>query len=873
MPQRALRLRFNERAAGSVEQCRAQLAQARAGMLAAHAAKVRPGRLLRSHSDFIDHLLSSLWKGLVEEPSAPSRIALIAVGGYGRQELHPGSDIDLLILRDRDGSDRESARIEGFIRFLWDVGLQVGHSTRTLQECVSQARGDITVVTNLMEARYLSGDPTLPEKLAARVSPERMWTPRKFFEAKRQEQLRRHQRYGETAYNLEPHIKEGPGGLRDIQTIQWVGHRYFGTPDLEKLSDEGFLTDAEVRELLSGRELLWRLRNGLHLLTGRSEDRLLFDYQREIASQFGYRDGAQLAVEKLMKRYFQTVKKLRVLNEILLQHFEEAILTTRKRQITPINRRFRAVDGLLEVANPNVFKRQPFALLEAFLLLIQEPDVRDFRGDTVRLIRKHLKLIDGNFRRDIRCRSLFMEILKSPSGQTRALRKMDAYGVLGAYLPAFGRVVGQMQHDLFHAYTVDAHLLFVLRNLRRMDLPQHDHELPDCSRLMQGLFKKHRLYLAALFHDIAKGRGGDHSTLGERDALRFCRAHDLSDYDMKFVAWLVRTHLRMSWVAQRQDISDPDVIDQFASEVGDQERLDNLYLLTVADMRGTSPKVWNDWKAKLLQDLYHGTSQALRRGKGQPVQLEERVRDVQQETLRILGVESHPLASQLWAQFDQDYFLRNSPEEIAWHATLLLARRAAEFPLIEIRRDASSGTARFLFCCPDSEDLLCRVTAGLDRLNLNIVDARVHRLSSNLVIMIFVILTAKNETAQQFQSDAVVERLRANLLTRDWEPPARRVRVPRALKHFPIETTVQFSDSETEDGPTVMEVVAQDRPGLLLQVAKALLSCKIHLANAKVGTFGARAEDIFYVTDRDGLPVRDTAQRELIADQIRSALP
>ncbi|MGB1447359.1 MAG: nucleotidyltransferase domain-containing protein, partial [Arenicellales bacterium] len=317
MPQRALRLRFDEKAVDSVEQCRAQLAEAKAGMLAAHDARIRPGRLLRAHSDFIDKMLSALWSGLVEDRSLPSRIALIAVGGYGRQELHPGSDIDLLILRARDGSERESDKIEGFIRFLWDVGLQVGHSTRTLQECVTQARSDITVVTNLMEARYLSGDPTLLERLATRVSPERMWSPRKFFEAKREEQVQRHQRYGETAYNLEPHVKEGPGGLRDIQTIQWVGHRYFGTPDLEKLSDEGFLTDGEVRELLSGRELLWRLRNGLHLLTSRSEDRLLFDYQREIASQFGYRDDAQLAVEKLMKRYFRTVKKLRVLNEIL----------------------------------------------------------------------------------------------------------------------------------------------------------------------------------------------------------------------------------------------------------------------------------------------------------------------------------------------------------------------------------------------------------------------------------------------------------------------------------------------------------------------------------------------------------------------------
>lgn len=873
MVQRTLQLHFDERATGSAEQCKAQLVEARVQMLAAHTAKARPETLLRSYSNFIDAMLSSLWESSVASPSNRSRIALAAVGGYGRRELHPGSDIDLLILRVREDSNRESTKIADFIRFLWDVGLQVGHSTRTLQECVNQARADITVVTNLMEARHLSGDPELLFRLSARVAPERMWSPRRFFEAKRREQVQRHQRYGETAYNLEPHIKEGPGGLRDIQTIQWVGHRYFGTPDLQKLSEEGFLTEAEVHELLKGRELLWRLRNGLHLLTNRCEDRLLFDYQREIADQFGYRDGAQLAVEKLMKRYFRTVKQLRVLNEILLQHFEEAILTTRKRRVTPINRRFRAVDGLLEAANPDVFKRQPFALMEAFLLLIQEPHVRDFRGDTVRLIRTHLKLIDANFRRDIRCRSLFMEILKGPSGQTRALRKMDAYGVLGAYLPAFGRVVGQMQHDLFHVYTVDAHLLFVLRNLRRMDSPQHNHELPACSRLMQGLFKKYRLYLAALFHDIAKGRGGDHSTLGERDALRFCRTHDLSDYDAKFVAWLVRTHLLMSWVAQRQDISDADVIDQFAAEVGDQERLDNLYLLTVADMRGTSPKVWNDWKAKLLQDLYHETSQALRRGKGQPVQLEERIRDIQQETLQIFDSESQARVRQLWVQFDQDYFLRNSPEALAWHATLLLERRAAELPLIDIRNDAPSGTARFLFCCPDSEDLLCRVTAGLDRLNLNIVDARVHRLSSNLVIMTFVILTTQHETAKQFEFDGAVERLRANILARNWELPERRMRVPRALKHFPIETTVRFSDPEGQDGPTVMEVVAQDRPGLLLQVAKALLSCKIHLANAKVGTFGARAEDIFYVTDRDGLPVTDTAQREMIADRIRSALP
>jgi [protein-PII] uridylyltransferase len=430
-----------------------------------------------------------------------------------------------------------------------------------------------------------------------------------------------------------------------------------------------------------------------------------------------------------------------------------------------------------------------------------------------------------------------------------------------------------MQHDLFHVYTVDAHLLFVVRNLRRMDVPKHDDELPECSRLMQGLFKKHRLYLAALFHDIGKGRGGDHSILGERDALRFCRAHDLSDYDATFVAWLVRTHLLMSWVAQRQDISDPEVINQFAAQVGDQERLDNLYLLTVADMRGTSPKVWNDWKGKLLNDLYHDTSRALRRGKGQPIQAEDKIRDVQQETLQLLGDDRAEVVSRLWAQFDQDYFLRNVPESLAWHALLLLEKSAADFPLVDLRLDASSGTARFLVCCPDSEDLLCRVTAGLDRLTMNIVDARVHRLSTNLVIMVFVVLAAKHEGTRQFELDGVVDRLRSHLLSRDWELPARRPRVQRALKHFPIETTVRFSDPEAQEGVTVMELVAQDRPGLLLQVAKALLSCKIHLVNAKVGTFGARAEDIFYITDRDGMPLVDPGQRACVEEQICTALP
>ena len=856
----------------SIEQCKSSLKDARRALAAAHLEGMVPARLLSIHTEFIDSLLTAVWNHFAVGEIKKPLVELIAVGGYGRAELHPFSDIDLLILLDRAGTDSQHERIEQFVRFLWDIGLEVGHSARTLKDCAKKAADDITVVTNLMESRLLVGSGDLLDQLRQQIRPSKMWSARKFFEAKREEQINRHIRYGDTAYNLEPHIKEGPGGLRDIQTIQWVGHRYFGTPDLRQLETEGFLTAEEVNTLIKGRDLLWRIRNSLHFITGRCEDRLLFDYQREIAAEFRYRDTAQLAIEKLMKRYFRTVKELRLLNEILLQHLEEAILHTGRRRTVRINRRFRSVDGMLEAVDDQVFERQPFALIEAFLLVAQDPSIRDIRGNTVRLIRAHVPLIDTSFRKDIRCRSLFMEILKAPSGQTHALRKMDAYGVLGAYIPAFGRVTGQMQHDLFHVYTVDAHLLFVVRNLRRMDIAEHNHELPECSAIMQRQFKKYRLYLGALFHDIAKGRGGDHSTLGERDAVRFCKRHDLSDYDANFVAWLVRAHLLMSWFAQREDISDPEVIERFASQVGDQERLDNLYLLTVADMRATSPKVWNDWKGKLLSDLYRETTRALRRGIGSPLQATEKIRDLQVETLSLLSGTDTDAVAALWKLFEPDYFLRSQPEALAWHASLLLERPAGDLPIVDSRSDQESGTLRFFICSPDSDNLLSDVTAGFDRLNLNIVDARVHRLTSKLVILIFIVLKTGHSDFDDRGLMRATHRLREQILQPEQSAPPRRNPLSRALKHFPIETTVKFSQVENQE-TTIMEVVAQDRPGLLLAVAKAMLSCKIRLVNAKVATFGEKAEDIFFITDRDGQPLTDVAVQEAIRYQIQSALP
>ena len=572
--------------------------------------------LVKQQTWLIDQLLILAWKEFITS----DELSLIAVGGYGRSELHPGSDIDLLVLFQKAPTKTQRQNTELLIRTLWDVGLTIGHSVRTLRDCTAQSRSDVTVMTNLLESRVLAGNAELLGQLKLRTGIDLMWPAAKYLDAKIEEQSARHLRYDDTAYNLEPQIKEGPGGLRDLQTIGWVAHRVLGQQGLRYLISYNYLTEHEYRELIRGRNFLWKIRNALHFASGRAEDRLLFDYQRGIAQQFGYKDTTTLAVEKFMKRYYRTAGQIRLLNSTVLQQLSAVTKPKhQKHKVADLNRRFHIKNELIEIRNSNVFQTSPFALLEVFLLLQQHPDLKGIGVDTIRSIRENLFRIDAGFRQDLRCRSLFMEILKAPLGQTRALRQMNAYGILGAYIPQFGRIVGQMQHDLFHVYTVDAHLLFVVRNLRRLELPEHDTEYPAESKLMRTIFKRHRLFIAALFHDISKGQGGDHSKLGESEAFQFCRKHNLSDYDCHFVSWLVRHHLTMSWIAQREDISDVGVIDDFARLVGDQEHLDNLYLLTVADIRGTSPHVWNDWKAKLLSDLYNLTTQALRRDVGSPL--------------------------------------------------------------------------------------------------------------------------------------------------------------------------------------------------------------------------------------------------------------
>jgi len=827
--------------------------------------------LVTAHAWLIDQLMVRAWRRHLPLLPAGIPVTLVAVGGYGRGELHPASDIDVMILLDKNDPAKTRSFIEALVRFFWDMGLEVGHSVRTLKDCVREAKNDLTVVTNLMEARLLDGDEKLFEKMRRVTHASKIWPSRKFFAAKRLEQIARHHHFDDTAYNLEPNIKDGPGGLRDIQMISWVTQRQFDTSSLHDLVGHGFLSEEEYHTLIRERNFLWHVRAGLHYLAGRREDRLLFDHQRDMAREFGYADRPGfLAVEQFMKRYYRTIKELSLLSEILLQHFDEVILARGRTKTKPINRRFRSHYGFVEVTHPRVFERAPFGMLEIFLILQQHPELKGVRAGTIRLIRANLQRIDSTFRQDLACRSLFMEIMRQPRGITHELRRMNAYGVLGAYLPAFGRVVGQMQHDLFHVYTVDAHSLMVVRNLRRFTVPEFRGEFPLASEIIQKLVKPERLYLGGLFHDIAKGRGGDHSQLGEKEAEAFCRLHNLSEYDTRFICWLVRQHLVMSSTAQREDISDPDVVMHFAHLVGDQERLDNLYLLTVADMRGTSPAVWNAWKGRLLSQLYSATTRLLRRGIAQPIDLQEHIADLRRSALEKLGPTglTESQVNRFWQDLDGEYFLPYDAESLAWHAQVIAGAHATDLPIVATRYTPDLGGSEFLIYTPDRDDLFVVMTAGFDRLNLSIMDARIHTLHNGFALDTFVVLDHSGQPVSDPNALAQLQKaMRDQLLNPQPGRDPQSAHLPRQLKHFPIETRVVFGPSP-KGQLTLMEVTAQDRPGLLYQVGLALKQHHVNLVAAKVATYGERAEDIFFINDRNRQPLADKGQLSCLEMEI-----
>ena len=832
------------------------------------------GELVLARSLLVDLLLQEAWE---RQMPADAGAALVAVGGYGRQELHPGSDVDLMILL--EGSETETLGPPGaeLITFLFDIGLKPGYSVRTVEDCVQVASGDATVITNLIEARLLAGSAELYERMRAATAPDRIWSSEEFFAAKIQEQQIRWHKFGNSAYNLEPNIKENPGGLRDIQMIGWVAKRHFGAETLHDLVDHGFLTEDEHRTLLEGQSLLWRIRFALHRLTGRSEDRLLFDYQRTLADDFGFEDGEDnLAVEQLMQQYYRTVMELNRLNEMLLELFQKAILL--HDQLGPpvaINERFQSRSGFLEVTDEDVFRRDPVALIEIFYILQTRRGIEGVRASTIRLIREHRHLVDDRVRSDERARELFIGIVRHPGVGTHAMQRMNQYGVLAAYIPAFAHVVGRMQYDLFHVYTVDEHSLRVVRNLRCFMNPERAPEHPFCNAVARTIPKTELLCLSGLFHDIGKGRGGDHSRIGARDAWDFCQRHGLSAYDSNLVAWLVQNHLLMSMTAQNKDTSDPDVIQAFAARVGDPTRLDYLYLLTVADIRGTDPGRWSSWKDSLLRDLYQGTQRALARGLENPQAQDELIQQKQIEALRLLTAYGGAVedGKSLWLKYSLDYFLYNSPDEIAWQTKTILSATEEALPLVAIRPVTRRGCTEIFNYIRDREHLFSRMTALLDRWGLNIMDARIMTTDDGMALNAFYVL--EKEGSSPINDEERLEEIQHAMkreLSEQGAPDLQAVRpVPRQLRHFPTQTRVSFS-ADKRNHRTVMRLVTLDRPGLLAEVGAVFDHCGIFLQNAKIATVGAEADDIFFITTTAGTPVSEQNVLSCLREQIHNRL-
>ena len=795
--------------------------------------------LLRGHSRLIDAQLAAVWRHL----EMPPTIALVAVGGYGRGQLFPYSDIDLLVLLPPTTQLNPQHKLEQFIGMLWDMGLEVGHSVRNVDECVALAAQDITVQTSLLETRLLTGE----RKLFRRFEREfaRAFEVQRFCKAKRLEQEQRHERYRDT--NLEPNIKETAGGLRDLHNILWISKAAGIGDGWSDLVKKEIITRREAAQLRLHETFLRNLRIQLHYLARRREERLVFDVQTALAAQMGLRDTAhRRASEHLMQRFYRTAKEISQINTVVLQNLDALIFPPRAQATQKLNVRFQVRNELLEARDEGLFRRSPGAMLEAISLLQQHHELKGMTASTLRALWRASSQINRAFRADPANRERFMQILRSPTRVLRALIRMNQCGLLGRYIPAFGRIIGQMQHDLYHVYTVDEHILKVVRNLRRFAVLDLAHEFPLCSRLMSDFANPELLFLAGLFHDIAKGRGGDHSVLGKADAARFCRDHGLPRDDVELVVWLVENHLNMSHTAQKQDLSDPGVIDAFAAKVGTDRRLVALYLLTVADIRGTSPKVWNAWKGKLLEDLFLATR---RRLSGDTRSLDSSLQqrqDAAKAKLRLYAI-SEQAHEKLWAQLEVSYFLRHGPDEIAWHTRLLNYRVDSDAPVVKTRLSPAGEGLQVMIYVRDQKDLFARICGFFERSSFSIMDAKIYTTRHGYALDSFEISDPYNRKPQYRDMAGYIEHeLGQRLLNQTPLEPLTQGRVSRQLRHFPI--TPEVSIEPDERGVyKVLQIIAGDRPGLLSRVARCLVKYGINLHSAKINTLGDRAEDVFLI--------------------------
>ncbi|HEX3142293.1 MAG TPA: [protein-PII] uridylyltransferase, partial [Rhizobacter sp.] len=734
----------------SISEQRAQFREGKAALLA-HFRESRPSapaatRLVRALARHVDQTLLELWENAMMPPGA----ALVAVGGYGRAELYPHSDVDVLVLLP-PGDELANARlagssndalkssVEGFITACWDIGLEIGSSVRTVDECIAESQNDVTVQTALLESRYLTGSKKVFNAFR-RATAEAM-DPKAFLVAKTLEMRQRHQKYEDTPYSLEPNCKESPGGLRDLQMVIWVARAAGLGKSWNELAAKGLITPFEVKQLQRNEGLLRLIRARLHMVAGRREDRLVFDLQTAVAESFGYQaTQGQRVSEVLMRRYYWAAKAVAQLNQILVLNIEERVNGSQNAPMRPINERFLDRGGMLEVASDDLYVREPHAILETFLVFQQAHGIEGLSARTLRALYNAREVMDSDFRRDPVNRATFMQILQQPEGQTHAFRLMNQTSVLGRYLWVFRRIVGQMQHDLFHVYTVDQHILMVLRNVRRFFIAEHTHEYPFCSQLASTFDEPWVMYVAALFHDVAKGRGGDHSDLGATEVRRFCRDHGIGREDASLIEFLVKGHLTMSRIAQKEDLSDPDVIDSFAKLVRNERRLTALYLLTVADIRGTSPKVWNAWKGKLLEDLYRLTLRAL--GGARP-NMDAEIESRKQEARHTLNLHSLLPGTEvpLWNTLELSYFVRHDAGDIAWHARALFRHVESKEPVVRARLSSLGEGLQVLVYAPDRPDLFARICGYFDSAGFNILDAKIHTTRAGYALDTFQVIS------------------------------------------------------------------------------------------------------------------------------------
>jgi [protein-PII] uridylyltransferase len=834
-------------------------------------------RFLKGICSETDKRLKTLWA----DASMSKGATLVAVGGYGRKEQFPSSDVDLLILVDKQSAfitDGAKLSLERFLGQCWDLGLELGHSVRTVAECLTEAAGDITIQTALLEARYLCGSRSTYAKFQSEFLSSLSSDKEKgrFFQAKLLEMQQRHAKYEDTPYSLEPNCKESPGGLRDLQVLMWIAKAAGWGDTWAALADRGILTNQEAKELRTNERTIKRIRAFSHIAAKRREDRLVFDLQAQVADLAGISaSNARRSSELLMQRYYRAAKVVTQLNSIALQYMEEQLFAQNGSSPEPIDEYFQNHRGLLEARDADLFEKHPEQMLRAFLVVEEHSELSAIAGSTLRQIWANRDLINSKFRNQPASRALFMDILKAPRGITHALRRMNQWSVLGRYIPAFRRIVGQMQHDLFHVYTVDQHILMVVRNLRRFTMSEHAHEYPFCTQLMAEFGRPWLLYTAALFHDIAKGRGGDHSKLGMADANQFAQKHGFTKTERELVVFLVEHHLSMSAVAQKQDLSDPEVIAKFAVSVESVEKLTALYLLTVADVRGTSPKVWNAWKAKLLEDLYRATKRHLSGGASPSATYVDEQRTEARRILNLYALDpSHYEA--LWAQLDIAFFLRHDPQDVAWQTRVLWKQPTPPSPVVKTRLSPSGEGFQVAVYVADQPDLFARICGYFDSKNFSVLDAKVHTTKHGYALDSFVVVDPLQRGANASEHGGnyrdilnLVETELTERLSRisELQPPVKG-RVSRRSKYFPIQPKVDLRPDE-KGKLHLLTLTANDRTGLLYGIARVLSLNNINLHAAKVTTLGERVEDLFLI---DGAALADPRDQLKLEGELLEAL-